>query len=161
MSTSLPRLKALAPCSRFWRGPSCMPLVLWATQTMAASNLLGVGDTKITSYISPTSAASTIQYAYGHHLIRHNCCIIPCLRGPYISQPGCTVATEKWAADMNASYCSTLASMCQKWAHLPFAAMVSYLSDLRCLQSTKWPHMSSDYETMLREYNVQIVLLKS
>jgi len=141
-----------------------MPLVFWATQTMAASNLLGVGDTKITSYISPTSAASTIQYAYRHHLIWCNCRIIPCLRGPYTSQPGCTVATEKWAADMNASYCSTLASfasMYRKWAHLPFAALVSYLSDLWHLQSAAWPHMSSDYETILREYDVQMVLLKS
>ena len=111
---------------------------------------LGVGDTKTTSYISPTSAASTTQYAYSHHLIRCNCSIIPCLWGPYTSQPGCTVATEKWAADMNASYCSTLASMYRKWAHLPFAALVLYLSDLWRLQSTAWPHMSSDYETLLR-----------
>ena len=53
-----------------------MPLIFWATQTMAASNLLGVGDIKITSYISPTSAASTIQYTYRHHIILRNCRIL-------------------------------------------------------------------------------------
>jgi hypothetical protein len=46
-------------------GLSCMPLIFWATQTMAASDLLGVGDGSMsTSYISPTSAASRIQLAY-------------------------------------------------------------------------------------------------
>ena len=112
---------------------------------MAASNLLGVGDINITSYISPTSAASTIQYAYRHHIIRRNCCIIPCLR----------VTEKSWAADSNAYYRSTLASMYQKWAHLTFAALVSYLTDLRRLHFTAWPHMSSDYETMLWEYEVR------
>ena len=102
-----------------------MPLIFWATQTIAASNLLGVEDINITSYISPTSAASTIQYAYRHHIIRRNCRIIPCLR-----------VTEKWAADSNAYYCSTLASMYQKWAHLPFAALVSYLTNFRRLHFT-------------------------
>ncbi len=42
-----------------------MPLIFWATQPMAASDLLGVGDGSMsTSYISPTSAASHIQLAY-------------------------------------------------------------------------------------------------
>ncbi len=42
-----------------------MPLIFWATQTMAASDLLGVGDGSMsTTYISPTSAASHIQLAY-------------------------------------------------------------------------------------------------
>ena len=53
-------------------GPSCMPLIFWAAQTMAASNLLGVGETTLNLYISPTSAASKIQYAYRHYLIRCN-----------------------------------------------------------------------------------------
>jgi len=44
-------------------GPSCMPLIFWAAQTMAASNILGVGETTLTIYISPTSAASKIQQA--------------------------------------------------------------------------------------------------
>ena len=131
-------------------GPLCMPLIFWATQTIAASNLLGVEDINITSYISPISAASTIQYAYRHHIIRRNCRIIPCLR-----------VTEKWAADSNAYYRSTLASMYQKWAHLPFAALVSYLTNFRRLHFTSWPHMSWDYETMLREYEVREILLMS
>ena len=138
-----------------------MPLIFWAAQTMAASNLLGVGETTITIYISPTSAASKIQYAYRHHLIQRTRLLLPCLRGPYTSRPGSTVATEVWAADMNASYRSKpkLASMYHKWAHLPFAALVSYLSDLRRLHHTTWPPMSLDYETMLREYDVRMVLL--
>jgi hypothetical protein len=42
-----------------------MPLIFWAKQTMAASDLLGVGDGSMsTTYISPTSAASCIQLAY-------------------------------------------------------------------------------------------------
>jgi hypothetical protein len=57
-------------------GSSCMPLIFWATQTMAASDLLGVGDGSMsTSYISPTSAASRIQLAYRSYVrrvSRHN-----------------------------------------------------------------------------------------
>ena len=137
-----------------------MPLILWATtQTMAASNLLGVGETTLTIYTSPTSAASKIQYAYRHHIIRRTRLLLPCLRGPYTSRPGSTIATEVWAAKMNASYRSTLASMYHKWAHLPFAALVSYISDLRRLHHPTWPPMSSDYETMLREFDVRMVLL--
>jgi hypothetical protein len=46
-------------------GLLCMSLIFWATQTTAASDLLGVGDGSMsTSYISPTSAASLIQLAY-------------------------------------------------------------------------------------------------
>jgi hypothetical protein len=41
------------------------------------------------------------------------------------------------------------------------SAMVSYLSDLRRLDTTAWPHISSDYDTMLREYDVRMVLLTS
>jgi hypothetical protein len=136
-----------------------MPLIFWATQTMAASTLLGVGEPKLTSYISPTSAATSIQQAYCLYLIRRTCLIIPCFRGPYTSQPGCPVATEEWAANLNTSYCSTLASMYQRWAHLPFAALVSYLSELQSLHITAWLPISSDSETMWREYDVRMVLL--
>ena len=138
-----------------------MPLVFWATQTIAASSLLGGGEPKLASYISPTSAASSIQQAYRLYLIRQARWILPQLSGAYKSQPGCTVATEEWAAKMNASYHTQLASMYRNWAHLPFAAMVSYLSNLRRLDTTAWPHMSSDYDTMLREYDVKMVLLMS
>ena len=137
-----------------------MPLCFWATQTMAASNLLGVGDTNITSYISPNSAASTIQYTYRRHLVRRNRLLLPGLQGPYTSRPGCTSRTEEWAAEMNGYYCSLLASMYRAWARLPFADLVSYLSDLRSLHVDAWPPMSSDYDTMSREYVVQMVLLK-
>ena len=53
-------------------GPSCMPLVFWATQTLAASDLLGVGDCGSTfpPYVSPTTAAATIQKAYRYSTIR-------------------------------------------------------------------------------------------
>jgi hypothetical protein len=88
-----------------------MPLIFWAAQTMAASTLLVVGEPKLTSYISPTSAATSIQQAYRLYLVRRTRRIIPCLRGPYTSRPGSTVATEEWAANFNASYRSTLASM--------------------------------------------------
>jgi hypothetical protein len=63
-----------------------MPLIIWAAQTMAASNLLGVGETTLNLYISPTSAASKIQYAYRHYLSRRNRILLPCLRGPYKSR---------------------------------------------------------------------------
>ena len=47
-------------------GPSCMPLVFWAIQTLAASDLLGVREcgSTFTPYVSPTTAATTIQKAY-------------------------------------------------------------------------------------------------
>jgi hypothetical protein len=52
-------------------GLSCMPLIFWATQTMAASDLLGAGDGSMsTTYISPTSAASRIQLAYRSYVRR-------------------------------------------------------------------------------------------
>ena len=140
-------------------GPSCMPLFFWAAQTMAASDLLGVGEPILTIYMSPTSAASKIQYAYRHHLIRRNRLHLPRLRGHYTSRPGSTVATDEWAATMNHHYRSKLASMYREWAPLPFAAMISYLYDLRRLHITAWPPMSSDYATMLREYAVRKVLL--
>ena len=49
-----------------------MPLTFWAAQTKAASTLLGVGTPYFTSYISPTSAATTIQQAYRSHLTQRN-----------------------------------------------------------------------------------------
>jgi hypothetical protein len=140
--------------------PSCMPLIFWAAQTMAASNLLGVGETTLKIYISPTSAASKIQYAYRHHLVRRNRLLLPGLRGPHTSRPGCTIDTEEWAAEMNGYYRSSLASMYRKWAHLPFAALVVYLSDLRRLPVDAWPPFSSECDTMMREYVVKMVLLK-
>ena len=136
-------------------------MVFWATQTMAASNLLGVGETTLTIYISPTSAASKIRPAYRHHLVRRNRLILPCLRGEYKSQPGCNVATEARAAKLNAAYRSRLVRMYQRWDHLPFTALVSYLSDLRRLHVSEWPPMSSDRDTMWREYEVRKVLLSS
>ena len=53
-------------------GASCMPLIFWATQTLAASDLLGVGDCGSTfpPYVSPTTAAATIQKAYRYYTIR-------------------------------------------------------------------------------------------
>ena len=55
-------------------GPSCMPLIFWATQTLAASDLLGVGDCGSTfpPYVSPTTAATTIQKAYRYSTIRRD-----------------------------------------------------------------------------------------
>jgi hypothetical protein len=49
-----------------------MPLIFWATQTMAASDLLGVGkcSSTFTPYISPTTAATTIQMAYRCYIAR-------------------------------------------------------------------------------------------
>ncbi len=128
-----------------------MPLTFWAAQTMAVSNLLGVGEhtTTFTCYISLTSAASSIQQAYRLYLIWQNRCILPCLRGPYKSRPSSNVATEEWAAKTNASYCYTLA----------LADLVSYLSHLQSQNITTWPPLSSDWETLQREYVTQQVLL--
>ena len=55
-------------------GPLCMPLIFWATQTLAASDLLGVGDYGSTfpPYVSPTTAATTIQKAYRYSTIRRD-----------------------------------------------------------------------------------------
>ena len=49
-----------------------MPLIFWATQTLAASDLLGVGEGGSTfiPYVSPTTAATTIQKAYRYYTIR-------------------------------------------------------------------------------------------
>ena len=128
---------------------------------MAASNLLGVGETTLNLYISPTSAASKIQYAYRQYLIWRNRILLPCLRGPYKSWIGCTVATEVWAADMNALYRSQLVRMHRSWTALPLADLLSYLSTLRCLDVTVWLPMSSDCDTMWREYKIRMVLLLS
>ena len=53
-------------------GPLCMPLIFWTTQTMAASDLLGVGTcgSTFTPYISPTTTATTIQMAYRCYITR-------------------------------------------------------------------------------------------
>jgi hypothetical protein len=138
-----------------------MPLTFWAAQTMAAPTLLGVGEHTSTStrYFSPTSAASSIQQAYCLYLIWQNRCILPCLWGPYKSQPSSNVATEEWAAKTNASYCYTLASMYRQWAPLPLADLVSYLSCLQSQNVTTWPPLSSDWDTLQREYITRLVLL--
>ena len=138
-----------------------MPLIFWAAQTMAASNILGVGETTLTIYISPTSAASKIQQAYRFYLIRRNRLLLPCLQGPYKSRIGSVFATDDWAAKMNTSYRSRLASMHRSWAALPLADLISYLSGLRRLDVTVWPPMSSDRDTMWWEYNVRTVLMST
>jgi hypothetical protein len=118
-----------------------MPLTFWVAQTMAASNLLGVGlrTSTFTCYISPTSAASSIQQAYRLYLIWQNCRILPCLRGPFKPRPSSNVATEEWAAKLNASYHSTLASMYQQWAPFLLPELVLYLSGLWSKDVTTWP----------------------
>jgi hypothetical protein len=134
-----------------------MPLTLWAAQTMAASNLLGVGEhtSTFTCYISPTFAASSIQQAYRLYLIWQNCHILPCLRGPYKSWPSSNVATEEWAAKLNASYCSTLASMYRQWAPFTLADLVLYFSNLLSQDVTRWPPLSSDWDTLQQEYDTR------
>ncbi len=138
-----------------------MPLTFWAAQTMAASTLLGVGEhtSTFTCYISPTSAASSIQQAYRLYLICQNRCILICLRGPYKSWPSSNVATEEWAAMMNASYCYTLASMYRQWAPFPLADLVSYLSHLQSQNATTWPPLSLDWDTLQWDYVTRQVLL--
>jgi hypothetical protein len=59
---------------------------------------------------------------------------------------------------MNASYRSQLVRMHRSWATLPLADLVSYLSTLRRLDVTVWPPMSSDRDTMWREYKIRTVL---
>ena len=141
-------------------GPMCMPMVFWAAQTMAAYGLLGVREPNITSYISPNSAASTIQYAYRQRIIRRNCLLLPCLRGPYTSKPGNRFRTDKWAATTNTHYRSRLASMHRSWATLPLADLVSYLSVLRGLDQSLWPPYSVDWDTFHRESNARHMVLE-
>ncbi len=139
--------------------PSCMPLVFWATQTMAASSLLGGGEPKLMSYISPTSAASTIQWEYRLYLSRCTRRILPCLSGAYKSQPGCTVAPEEWVAMLNASYHTNLASMHKQWAPFPFLALFSYLSNPRRVNHCTWSALSTDWDAAQREIKTRHVLL--
>ena len=137
-----------------------MPLIFWAAQTMAASNLLGVGETTLTIYISPTSAASKIQQAYHFYLIRRNRLLLPCLQGPY-KRIGSVFATDDWAAKMNTSYRSRLASMNRSWAALPLADLVSYLTVLRGLDQSLWPPYSNDWATFNRESHARHMFMES
>ena len=137
-----------------------MPLIFWAAQTMAASNLLGVGETTLTIYISPTSAASKIQQAYRFYLIRRNRLLLPCLQGPYTSRIGSVFATDDWAAKMNNSYRSCLASMHRSWAALPLADLVSYLSVLQGLDQSLWPPYSDDRTAINRESHARYMVLE-
>ena len=137
-----------------------MPMVFWAAQTIAASTLLGVGATTLNIYISPTSAASKIQQAYRFYRIRRNRLLLPGLRGPCTSRPGSPVATEEWAAQMNAYYRSALALMHRSWATLPLADLVSYFSVLRGLNQSLWPPYSVDWKTFHRESHARHMVLK-
>ncbi len=51
-----------------------MPLIFWATQTLAASDLLGVrdGGSTFPPYVSLTTAAATIQKAYRYYTIHRD-----------------------------------------------------------------------------------------
>ncbi len=60
---------------------------------------------------------------------------------------------------MIASYCYTLASMYRRRAPLPLADRVLYLSHLQSQNVTTWPPLSSDWDTLQREYVTQQVLL--
>ena len=136
----------------------CMPMVFWAAQTMAAYGLLGVREPNITSYISPNSAASTIQYAYRQRIIRRNCLLLPCLRGPYTSKPGNRFRTNKWAATENTHYRYRLATMYRRWADIPLADLIGYLSVLRGLDMSSWPPVSKESVPYSREYSAQDVI---
>ncbi len=137
-----------------------MPMVFWAAQTIAASNLLGVGETTLTIYISSTSAASKIQQAYRFYRIWRNRLLLPCLQGPYKSRIGSIFANDNWAVKMNTSYRSRLASMHRSWATLPMADLVSYLSVLRGLDQNLWPPYSVDWDTFHRESNARHMVLE-
>ena len=136
----------------------CMPMVFWAAQTRAAYGLLGVREPNITSYISPNSAASTIQYAYRQSIIRRNCLLLPCLRGPYTSKPGYRFRTDEWAATENTRYRSRLATMYRRWADIPLADLIRYLSVLRGLDMSSWPPVSKERIPYLREASAQDVI---
>ncbi len=82
MIALLPRLKAPAPCSRFWRGAAVYAtLFLGYTDGVAASGLfVGATRSKFTPYLSPHSAASCIQLAYQSYVRRvslHNNPTVP------------------------------------------------------------------------------------
>ncbi len=137
-----------------------MPMVFWAAQTIAASNLLGVGETTLTIYISPTSAASKIQQAYPFYRIRRNRLLLPCVQGPYKAQIGSIIANADWASKRNTYYRSRLASMHQSWATLPLADLVLYLSVLRGLDKSLWPPYSVDRDTFHRESDAKYMVLE-
>jgi len=100
------RHRPRAPNTDSGGGPSCMPMVFWAAQTIAASTLLGVGATTLTIYISPTSAASKIQQAYRFYRIRCNRLLLPGLQGPYKARIGSIFANADWASKRNTYYWS-------------------------------------------------------
>ena len=130
-----------------------MPLVFWATQTVAASSLLRAGEigTTLLPYLSPTSAASIIQNAYHIYALRRSRRILPSPRGPYKSRPGSHIFTEEWAIEMNASYQSQLAEMYRRWSTCPLSALVTYLNSLRSQDIEQLPRHSTDFNTYLRE----------
>ena len=67
----------------------CMPMVFWAAQTMAAYGLLGVREPKFMSYISPTSAATTVQLAYHSYVkqvVRQHCVAVSGANATAIAQ---------------------------------------------------------------------------
>ena len=127
---------------------------------MAASNLLGVGETTLTIYISPTSAASKIQQAYRFYLIWRNRLLLPCLQGPYKSWIGSVFANDNWAAKVNTSYRSCLASLHRSWAALLLADLVLYLSILRGLDQSLWPPYSDDRTAIDRESHARHMVLE-
>ncbi len=67
----------------------CMPMVFWAAQTMAAYGLLEVREPKFMSYISPTSAATTVQLAYPNYVkqvVRQHCVAVSGANATAIAQ---------------------------------------------------------------------------
>jgi hypothetical protein len=139
-----------------------MPLTFWAAQTKAALSLLGAGviGSTFTSYISPTSAASSIQHIYCHHLIWQNRCLLPCLCGPHTSRPGCLSFMDDHATKMNARYRSMLATMYQDWAAFPMTDLVSFLSALRGQDIDLWPPFFTDWVTFNWEYSARNVIME-
>ena len=67
----------------------CMPMIFWAAQTMAAYSLLGVREPTFTSYISPTSAATTVQLTYRSYVkrvVRQHCVAVSSANTTAIAQ---------------------------------------------------------------------------
>jgi hypothetical protein len=143
-------LKALAQCSQFWRGAAVYaPLFLGNTDCGGSiGSFGGAGRSKLTPYLPPHSAASSIQHTYRLHIIERNCCLLPHLCGPYTSRPGCPYFTDEFAAKQNAYYCVQLAITYTKWE---FPNLISYLTVLRGRDRDMQPPYSTNWTSFYRE----------
>ncbi len=137
-----------------------MPMAFWAAQTTAALDLLGVQQDypHYKSYLTPHAAATRIQKAHRLCVIGRHRRILPSLRGPYKSPPGCPIVSDGYATAQNARHRSMLINMYMDWSGCDFQELISYLEILRSTEISLWPS-SSDDDVRCREYSIQDVVM--